>query len=283
MTVQATIDVLDMLRAHFGGSQSHPEPGYLLTEVQAPDSDRRADALWVPLMSQLRGQIHGVEVKVSRADLMVELNDPTKADAWLRHCNRWWLAVYDPTWLTGLDIPEHWGILAPPSGRSKRLMTVVRPAPLLHPAGQSAAFATIVTRLFYSGGDTESVLAAAARKTADADARVEYMQRQLREAEEHVRQIGGAGHVQQRVTRVIEHLNGLGGWNGEYRGTNVADEDVARALLDLAALESAKARMLQRIGAVRSDLERVQSSFGRAFDDGLAIVDQVRERIEALS
>jgi hypothetical protein len=73
--------------------------------------------------------LHGHEVKVSRSDWLAELRDPTKADAWRRFCDRWWLCVSDRSIVKDGELPEGWGlmVLAGPALR------VVYPAPLLTP------------------------------------------------------------------------------------------------------------------------------------------------------
>lgn len=54
--------------------------------------------------------IHGVEVKVSRADWLHELADPMKAEVFKRHCHFWWLAVPDAS-IVRDDLPDGWGLL----------------------------------------------------------------------------------------------------------------------------------------------------------------------------
>lgn len=71
--------------------------------------------------------LHGFEIKVSRSDWLTELRDPTKADAWRRYCDQWWLVA--PRDVVRGDLPEGWGHLAP-AGASLRIVTH---APLLTP------------------------------------------------------------------------------------------------------------------------------------------------------
>lgn len=74
-----------------------------------------------------RQVLHGHEVKVSRSDWLTELRDPTKADAWKRYCDKWWLVA--PKDVVRGDLPEGWGWMVP-SGKGLR---VVVQAPLLTP------------------------------------------------------------------------------------------------------------------------------------------------------
>lgn len=145
-------EMIEMLRAHYI-APSKPAAGYFCPEIQAPEGNRRADLIWLPLTSYQRGEIIGHEVKVSRADVIQELSDPTKADAWAQYCTQWWLVVSDPALVEGLEVPARWGILAPPSGRRTRTMTVLRDAQRLTPVHQATALATIMARMFNAGDD----------------------------------------------------------------------------------------------------------------------------------
>lgn len=103
------------------------KPGVVfLTEVQAPHSHRRADALALHLTAA-RPYIDGIEIKVSKQDWRTELADHTKADAWYQYTHRWWIAapggIVDPA-----ELPAGWGLMTP-NPKSDRLMTtVVKPA-----------------------------------------------------------------------------------------------------------------------------------------------------------
>ena len=86
--------------------------------------------------------LHGHEVKVTRADWLTELADPTKADAIRRYCDRWWLVVPDRA-IVRDDLPDGWGLLA--IGRDQRLR-VVRTAPTLTPEPMPATFRASLLR-----------------------------------------------------------------------------------------------------------------------------------------
>lgn len=125
--------MLSMLDRHYYPEGRQPA-GILAKEIQSPNGQRRADAIWLPTTSThgTSGMV-GHEVKVSRQDVLVELSDPAKADPWMRYCHRWWLTISDPRLVDGLTIPDLWGVMAPPSGRRTRSMTILKPAPELHP------------------------------------------------------------------------------------------------------------------------------------------------------
>ena len=56
--------------------------------------------------------IHGFEIKVSRSDWLTELSDPTKAEAWAKHCHYFWLVAAERS-IVRDDLPDGWGLLVP--------------------------------------------------------------------------------------------------------------------------------------------------------------------------
>lgn len=159
--------------------------GLFLTEIQAPNSDRRADAIW---MTARTARITGYEVKVSRSDLKAELRDPTKCEPWLKYCDQWWLVVGDETILIGLmdEIPEDWGICTPPTSPNRRMMKVIREAPMLAPADKAPVLGKLISHQSYRALDLQREVEQANRRadmaTKRADQRdqshLEYLQRQ---------------------------------------------------------------------------------------------------------
>lgn len=55
--------------------------------------------------------LHGHEVKVSRADWLTELRDPSKAEAFRPYMHHWWLVVSDPTIVHPGELPTGWGLI----------------------------------------------------------------------------------------------------------------------------------------------------------------------------
>lgn len=89
---------------------------------------RRIDAVAVGMLRRTEWLIHGFEIKVSRGDLRSELNEPAKAADAARFCDRWWLAISDPSLLRPTDVlPPHWGVIAA-GGRGLRVL--VEPQPI---------------------------------------------------------------------------------------------------------------------------------------------------------
>jgi hypothetical protein len=250
-----------MLREHLGGAPSKPEPGFFVRELQAPDSMRRADVLWVPLDSQRRGQLWGYEIKVSRSDVITELRDPTKADAWLKYCDRWWLVVADRKHVEGLEVPAHWGILAPPEGRNKRLMTVIRRAPDLQPVSRDAAFTTILSRLFYGGDTVEAELRDLRSKLKYADDVRKQMQGEQDRLERRIVELGGftRGVDEGQVERLVQAIL----TTGKARGVsvwNLNTDDVVAAVTDHIAFSRIAKQAIAKAQFVLNQLERIVAS-----------------------
>lgn len=131
--MSATSDLLARLRRHYIRKPSELyRGGVFLPEVNCPadwpGTRRRCDALWVDFTrAHMTHSIEGHEVKVSRSDWLAELADPTKADAWARHCHRWWLVVPHRDIVKDGELPDGWGLMAP-SGQYPTRMDVVVPA-----------------------------------------------------------------------------------------------------------------------------------------------------------
>lgn len=134
----------DYLRNHYL-PEGKPAAGILATEIGSPDGRRFADALWQSTTRSGGLLLVGHEIKVSRADVIIELADTTKAEAWMQYCDQWWLTISDPKLIEGLDIPDAWGVMSPPSGRRKRSMTILKDAPLLKPLSKEAGLLRLLT------------------------------------------------------------------------------------------------------------------------------------------
>lgn len=147
-------DVLRLLENHYNPPNRQPSWN-LLPEIQAPRSNRRADLIAMSLGDSNGHHLVGHEIKVSRADVVNELKDHTKPDPWLRYCQQWWLVVSDPVLVEGLDIPERWGIMAPPSGRRTRSMTVLREAPKVKVDDPGDAYRVIASRSYWRSRNRE--------------------------------------------------------------------------------------------------------------------------------
>jgi hypothetical protein len=251
----------DLLRQHYnpdGRAAAH----LFMPEIGAPDGRRRADLLVAPISiaGAKASTLIGHEIKVTRSDVMAELSDPTKADSWLRYCSRWYLVVSDPALIDGLTIPDLWGVMAPPSGRRTRSMTILREAPKLHPDGDLAPALSRIAA--YTVNRVETVMREA---QYERDA---YKQRAERaeQREQEARLEGGSGftspHIKRinQIVRMVEEGRHAYGQDFPYLGPDdVTDRDIAEGILDLG-----RSRSIAR--EVRSNIDRTMQDVARALD-----------------
>lgn len=69
-------------------------------------AQRRADAIVLEYTGQRR--VIGYEIKISRADWLRELADPTKSEWWSTRCHEWWIATA-PNVVRPGEVPQRWG------------------------------------------------------------------------------------------------------------------------------------------------------------------------------
>lgn len=71
---------------------------------------RYADAVMMSLWPSRGLELHGVEIKVSRADWKREAKDPTKAEAIAKYCDQWWIHTPQGVVDDISDLPPAWGL-----------------------------------------------------------------------------------------------------------------------------------------------------------------------------
>lgn len=111
--------VHEALRQHFAA----PEFAYL-SEVRngtgyGRATTRTADAMAFSLWPSRGLELHGIEIKSARHDWLREKDNPEKADAIGKYCDRWWLAIGDASVADVGELPAPWGLLVFVDGRIK--------------------------------------------------------------------------------------------------------------------------------------------------------------------
>lgn len=71
---------------------------------------RYADAVMMSLWPSRGLELHGVEIKVSRADWKREAADPSKAETIAKYCDRWWVHTSPGVIDDVSDVPPAWGL-----------------------------------------------------------------------------------------------------------------------------------------------------------------------------
>lgn len=244
-------DMIDLLRAHYL-PENRPAGGLFAPEIASPNGKRRADLIWVPttIAGSHADCIVGHEVKVSRSDVIAELADPTKADPWARYCTRWWLVVSEPRLIEGLDIPAAWGVMAPPSGRRRRSMTILRQAPRLTPSDN---LAPAVTRLSaYMVGRVESQVSELRRSRDWIESSRNDLERQVEDMRLN-RDFGAQSPHAKRLNKILSEVSKRS--RSEWWVRENTDEDVIEALVDVARLQGA-------VRGLRDQIDRSVSALG---------------------
>ena len=256
-------EILALLRRHYL-PDNRPAPGLFAPEIESPCGGRRADLIWMPTISRLSGELHGHEIKVTRADLQSELADPTKADPWGRYCQFWWLVVPSQGMLSGLDVPETWGIMAPPSGRLRRSMTVVRPAPRLTPAAQAPAFQRLAAWQMHAAASRTDRLT---RQVTYLTRENERLQRDLQAA-----QVNGAGwrspHAQ-RIAKIVQAVEQRAAAEPGY--LTIRDEDIVEAIIDAARVRDAHRQLTFALKRAARDAQNTIDAYTRAAEQVAAL------------
>lgn len=85
-----------------------------LTFQEASLGSRRADVLALNLYRSEGWAVHGVEVKVSRADWMSELRNPAKSADLIKFVDLWWIAA-PKGMIHPEELPPGWGLFEPRS------------------------------------------------------------------------------------------------------------------------------------------------------------------------
>lgn len=75
------------------------------------NATRTIDALAMSLWPSRGLELHGHEIKVSRADWLREMRDPEKAEVFSRLVDRWWLVVSDAKIVQDGELPPTWGLM----------------------------------------------------------------------------------------------------------------------------------------------------------------------------
>lgn len=253
----------ELLRQHYnpdGRALSH----LFMPEIGAPGGRRRADLLVAPISiaGSAANTLIGHEIKVTRSDVMAELADPTKADPWMRYCTRWYLVVADPALIEGLTIPDVWGVMAPPSGRRTRSMTILREAPKLTPDGDMSP---VVSRLAaYMVNRLEDTVKRAEYDRDSWKGRAE----RAEQREQELRLTGAGSYTSPHTKRINTIVNMVEKGKHDYSigmpylmPDDATDQDIAEGILDLARSKALAREVRREIDWTIRGVERALSPF----------------------
>lgn len=110
MSIENAGDVIDALHRKYCGPEWQ-----LFTEVPVGNEDRgaRVDAMALNMWWSRGLELHGFEIKCTRADFLTEMRDPGKAETGMVNCDKWWLAVSSKDIAHPEEVPKGWGLMIP--------------------------------------------------------------------------------------------------------------------------------------------------------------------------
>lgn len=106
---------------------------------------RTVDALAMSLWPSRGLEVHGFEFKSNRSDWLREKENPAKADAIQKYCDRWWLVVGSKEIVMEDEVPKTWGVIVP---HGKGLRVQWQPRQHLKPEQLSRSFLAAIFRRF---------------------------------------------------------------------------------------------------------------------------------------
>ena len=130
-------EVVALIRAKYCKDHGNGPAAVLLPQVRNAagfDATRTADAIVMNLWPSRGLHLEGFEVKCSRADVLKELRDPSKAEAFSRYCEKWWLVVASECLIKEEELPEPWGLLVVSGDGERRRLAVRKEAPVNYEA-----------------------------------------------------------------------------------------------------------------------------------------------------
>lgn len=243
----STHELLQALTNHFIKPDDTWAGAVCLTEVTAPNTNRRADLVHIGLWaSRGAGGVDVCELKTSRADFRREIDQPAKAEAWWPYSSRFWIVSPGIEVTPPEELPPGWGLMVP--GKARRFKVVVAPAER-EPQLTDALLVTLLKC-------TETTRVNALQQQRSKMQAEHY--RQIQEAQQQSRMNRADPQVKARLGLLDELEAALGAkldsfpWRGQ-----MTPGDAAEALKIVAAGQAAQTQAAERAQRRADELERV--------------------------
>jgi len=141
-----TGDLTHMVINKYGGENGAANLAkyIVLTQVAASTggAPNIADVMILGAWHSSGNELEGFEVKVSRADWLNEVKNPTKCQPSKQYCHRWWLVIADASMVKDGELPDDWGMMVADRG----VLKVIKKAPKLTPVPLAVDFVASLLR-----------------------------------------------------------------------------------------------------------------------------------------
>lgn len=141
-----TGELTDMVISKYGALNGAANLGKYIPLTQVASStggaNNIADIMILGAWQSSGNLLEGFEVKVSRADWLNEVKNPTKSLPSKQYCHKWWLVIADATMVKDGELPEDWGMMAIENGTLK----IIKKAPFLEPVPLAMDFVASLLR-----------------------------------------------------------------------------------------------------------------------------------------
>jgi hypothetical protein len=248
--------MLNLLRArHAQSGGNGPAWAYMehVRNAAGFKATRTLDAMALDLWPSRGHELHGFEVKVSRADFRRELADGGKADTWHGIVDRFWIVA--PAGIVPKDeLPAAWGLLECDAAGTK--LRVSRPAPLQTTERSDITRNVLVPMLRAAGAALAVTPEQAALDEAYQRGVTDGMARAGSDAEalrDHLRQAQEDQDRHRGVIRQFEEAIGVELETWRRDGSRVAQ--VRKALLSVLAEDDAVERAKQKVQLAAESLD----------------------------
>lgn len=141
-----TGELTDMVISKYGALNGAANLGKYIPLTQVASSTggatNIADIMILGAWHSSGNLLEGFEVKVSRADWMNEVKNPTKCLPSKQYCHKWWLVIADASMVKEGELPDDWGMMAVENGALK----IIKKAPMLEPVPLAMDFVASLLR-----------------------------------------------------------------------------------------------------------------------------------------
>lgn len=141
-----TGELTDMVISKYGALNGAANLGKYIPLTQVASStggaNNIADIMILGAWHSSGNLLEGFEVKVSRADWLNEVKNPTKCLPSKQYCHKWWLVIADAKMVKDGELPDDWGMMAVENGALK----IIKKAPMLEPVPLAMDFVASLLR-----------------------------------------------------------------------------------------------------------------------------------------